>query len=287
MITCARSKRRTPSGLRTATWSALLALVLAWAHVSPVAAQSRRAKRERAAVPAAAEASSESAPSAPTAPSVPSAPSSDPAAASATPTSAAAATPAPETPAASQTEAATTPAATMPAASAIAEGAGEARAVREELSSVMDALVSARARAALLGKSLFETRVRVVLVNEAAEDQALGKVALFLDGNPIFRGEGSALNAEGAKLFEGYAAPGPHVLKVVIEQRSRHDDNYRYSQESALRFTVLREHLTDLKLVLDDDSDIAEDFADDQEGEYDVRLRLEVHAEPLRSAEGS
>lgn len=289
MITCARSsrRRRTPGGLRTAPWSALLALVwvaLAFAHVSPVAAQSRRAKRERAAAAsAAAEASSESAPAAPAAPSVPSVPSSDPAAASATPTSAAAATPAQaETPVASQTEAATTP-----AASAAAEAAGEARAVREELSSVMDALVSARARAALLGKSLFKTRVRVVLVNEAAEDQALGKVALFLDGNPIFRGEGSALNAEGAKLFEGYAAPGPHVLKVVIEQRSRHDDNYRYSQESALRFTVLREHLTDLKLVLDDDSDIAEDFADDQEGEYDVRLRLEVHAEPLRGAEGS
>jgi hypothetical protein len=165
--------------------------------------------------------------------------------------------------------------------------ADEARAVREELSSVMDALVSARARAALLGKSLFKTKVRVLLVNEAADDQALGKVALFLDGNPIFRGEGSALNPEGAKLFEGYASPGPHVLKVSIEQRSRADDNYRYSQDSTLRFTVLRGHLTDLKLVLDDDSDIAEDFADDQEGEYDIRLKLEVEATPLPGPGGS
>ncbi len=157
----------------------------------------------------------------------------------------------------------------------------EARAVREDLSGVMDALVSARARAALLGKSLFKTRIRVLLENEAADDQALGKVALFLDGNPIFRGEGSALNPEGAKLFEGYAAPGPHVLTVEIEQRARADEGYSYTQTSALRFTVLREKLTALKLVLDDDSDIAEDFKDDQEGEYDVRLRLEVEALPL------
>jgi hypothetical protein len=176
-----------------------------------------------------------------------------------------------------------------PSAAASAEAAApvdegkleEARAVREDLSGVMDALVSARARAALLGKSLFKTRIRVLLENDAADDQALGKVALFLDGNPIFRGEGSALNPEGAKLFEGYAAPGPHVLTVEVEQRARADDGYSYTQTSALRFTVLREKLTALKLVLDDDSDIAEDFKDDEEGEYDVRLRLEVEALPL------
>lgn len=159
--------------------------------------------------------------------------------------------------------------------------AQDAQAVREELSTVMDSLVSARARAALLGKSLFKTRVRVQLVNDAADDQALGKVALALDGNPIYRGEGSTLNPEGAKLFEGYAAPGPHVLTVEIEQRAREDDAYRYSQISSLRFVVPRGTLTDLKLVLDDDSDIAEDFKDDDEGEYDVRLRLEVEARPL------
>jgi hypothetical protein len=168
-----------------------------------------------------------------------------------------------------------------PAPAADEAAAQDAQAVREELSTVMDSLVSARARAALLGKSLFKTRVRVQLVNDAADDQVLGKVALLLDGNPIYRGDGSALNPEGAKLFEGYAAPGPHVLTVEIEQRSREDDAYRYSQTSSLRFVVPRGTLTDLKLVLDDDSDIAEDFKDDDEGEYDVRLRLEVEARPL------
>jgi hypothetical protein len=169
-----------------------------------------------------------------------------------------------------------------PAPNAADEAATQdAQAVREELSTVMDSLVSARARAALLGKSLFKTRVRVQLVNDAADDQVLGKVALSLDGNPIYRGDGSALNPEGAKLFEGYAAPGPHVLTVEIEQRAREDDAYRYRQTSSLRFVVPRGTLTDLKLILDDDSDIAEDFADDDEGEYDVRLRLEVTARPL------
>lgn len=186
------------------------------------------------------------------------------------------------TPAAEPAPAVAPEPAPAPAADAAEEAAAQdAQAVREELSTVMDSLVSARARAALLGKSLFKTRVRVQLVNDAADDQALGKVALLLDGNPIYRGDGSALNPEGAKLFEGYAAPGPHVLTVEIEQRAREDDAYRYSQTSSLRFVVPRGTLTDLTLVLDDDSDIAEDFKDDDEGEYDVRLRLEVEARPL------
>lgn len=176
------------------------------------------------------------------------------------------------------------PAPAIDGAAADEAATSEAAAVREELAAVMDSLVSARARAALLGKSLFKTRVRVQLVNDAAGDQRLGKVALALDGNPIFRGDGSALNPEGAKLFEGYAAPGPHVLTVEIEQRARADESYRYSQTSSLRFVVPRGTLTDLKLVLDDDSDIAEDFADDGEGEYDVRLRLVVEARPLEGS---
>lgn len=215
----------------------------------------------------------------------PSEPASDPAAPAA-PTSAEA-SPLAITPSAAP-EPAPAPApeeAAAPAVDAENEAAKQdAQAVREELSTVMDALVSARARAALLGKSLFKTRVRVQLVNDAAGDQLLGKVALSLDGNPIYRGEGSTLDPEGAKLFEGYAAPGPHVLTVEIEQRAREDDAYRYSQTSSLRFVVPRGTLTDLTLVLDDDSDIAEDFKDDDEGEYDVRLRLEVTARPLEGS---
>jgi len=228
-----------------------------------------QAKRRRNPSPPAAEVE------APPPPSTPEPPASDPTSA---------ATPAAEAPV-TAAQPATEPSPAAPVANAPdpADEAAtqDAQAVREELSTVMDSLVSARARAALLGKSLFKTRVRVQLENEAADDQVLGKVALSLDGNPIYRGDGSTLNPEGAKLFEGYAAPGPHVLTVEIEQRAREDDGYRYSQTSSLRFVVPRGTLTDLTLVLDDDSDIAEDFKDDDEGEYDVRLRLEVVARPL------
>jgi hypothetical protein len=187
----------------------------------------------------------------------------------------------------SSAEAPSTPAATPPAGAAAAPAAdtaeddAELAALRQELAQVMDDLVQARARVAMLGKSLFKTSVRVKVDNRAAPDQIAGRAALWLDGAPIWSGDGAGLRDAAQVLFDGGVAPGPHVFAVEIEQRSRDDDAYRYTLHDTYHFTALRERRTDLLLVLDDDSGIASDFEDDEEGEYDVRTRLEVRAMSL------
>ena len=157
----------------------------------------------------------------------------------------------------------------------------EVASLQQELAQVMDDLVQARARVALLGKSLFKTRVRVRLDNRAGDTVSAVRVALFLDGAPIWSGDGAAVRDPKQILFDGVAAPGPHVLGLEVEQRARGDDAYRYTLRDNYHFNVLRERRTDLTLILDDDSDIAEDFKDDDEGEYDVRTKLEVRAAAL------
>jgi hypothetical protein len=142
----------------------------------------------------------------------------------------------------------------------------------------MDTLVQARARAAVLGKALWKTKVTIEVENDAEPDQVAVRVALWLDGAPVWTGDGSGLRDPKRTLFSGFIAPGQHVLTYEVEQRARADEKYRYTQRASHRFTALKERRTDLKLVLDDDSDIADEFADDEEGEYDVRARLHVRA---------
>jgi hypothetical protein len=155
-------------------------------------------------------------------------------------------------------------------------GQGEAE-LQRELSEVMDSLVQARARAAVLGKALWKTTV-AIKVDNRAEDQVAVRVALWLDGAPVWSGDGSALSDPERTMFSGFLAPGQHVLTYEVEQRARADEKYRYTLRASHRFTALRERRSELRLVLEDDSDIAEDFADDEEGEYDVRARLQVRA---------
>jgi hypothetical protein len=97
----------------------------------------------------------------------------------------------------------------------------------------------------------------------------------------VFQGDGSALRDPERVLFEGFAAPGPHVLTYEVEQRARENEAYRYTQRSSLRFVALRDRRMDLLLTLDDDSDMAESLEEDEEGEYDVQVRLEIEAHEL------
>jgi hypothetical protein len=154
-------------------------------------------------------------------------------------------------------------------------------ALSKDVATVMDELVQLRARTRVLGKALFKTKMQVRVENEAAPDQIAARLQLWLDGAPIWSGDGSGLRDPERVLFEGLAAPGPHVLTYEVEQRARDDEKYRYSQRASLRFVALRDRRMELVLVLEDDSDMAEDFDEDEEGEYDVRVQMQVSAHRL------
>jgi hypothetical protein len=154
--------------------------------------------------------------------------------------------------------------------------------LRADVTSLMDDLVEARSRSAMLGKTLFKTQVRVRVQNLASPDPVLVKIVLKLDGAPIYRGDAAALSGDDAhQVFQSFIAPGAHVLSAEIEQRSRDDAAYGYTLHESYRFQALREKRSDLTLILDDDSDLAGDFPDDGAGEYDVRTKLRVKSKNL------
>jgi hypothetical protein len=154
--------------------------------------------------------------------------------------------------------------------------------LRADVTSLMDDLVEARSRSAMLGKTLFKTQVRVRVQNLASPDPVLVKIVLKLDGAPIYRGDAAALSGDDAhQVFQSFIAPGAHVLAAEIEQRSRDDAAYGYTLHESYRFQALREKRSDLTLILDDDSDLAGDFPDDGAGEYDVRTKLRVKSKNL------
>jgi hypothetical protein len=154
--------------------------------------------------------------------------------------------------------------------------------LQTELSTLMDDLVQARTRAALIGKTLFKTLIRVHVQNLVGDDTALSKIVLKLDGAPIFRGDGASMSGDEARqVFEGFVAPGPHVLSAELEQNSRNDQAYGYTLRESYKFQALRDKRNELSLTLRDSSDMASEFPDDQDGEYDIRMRLRARTREL------
>lgn len=155
-------------------------------------------------------------------------------------------------------------------------------ALREESSQLIDEMSQARAKAALLGKTLFKTQLRLRVQNLAAPDPRLVKIELKLDGAPVFVGDGTTLTGDDARqVFEGFIAPGRHVLTAEVKQQSREDATFGYNLHDSYHFKVQRDKLSELTLIVDDDSDMASDYPDDGDGEYDVRLKLRVRTKNI------
>lgn len=154
--------------------------------------------------------------------------------------------------------------------------------LRAEYASLMDDMVAARELVATLGEDLFRTRVAISVQDRAGDDQSLATFALELDGTPVFHVEGEIEGGDaGRQVYEGALAPGPHVLTVAMEQRASVDSEYRYVQRDTYRFVVVRDRRTEVEIVLEDDSDIAQHFSSDGEGRYDVHTRVRVATRAL------
>ncbi|MEC7525344.1 MAG: hypothetical protein VYE22_36005 [Myxococcota bacterium] len=154
--------------------------------------------------------------------------------------------------------------------------------IRADYVSLMDDLVQARMRVHALGAELFRTRITVDLQDRTGDNVTLSRLTVHLDGAPIFRSDGPLeRGAQGQNLFAGALAPGPHVLTLELEQRSREDDAYRYEVRESYRFMVARERLSEVTLILEDGSDMARSFPSGGEGRYDVRTRMRVATRAL------
>ncbi|MFK7991817.1 MAG: hypothetical protein AB8I08_37715 [Sandaracinaceae bacterium] len=156
--------------------------------------------------------------------------------------------------------------------------------IRTDYVTLMDDLVQARMRVSALGNELFRTRLTVDLQDRTGDRQSLARIVVHVDGAPVFRSDGPVEGAQnGTEIFTGSLAPGPHVLTLELEQRARSDDAYRYTLQESFRFQVVRERLSEVTLILEDDSDMASSFPSGGEGRYEVRTRMRVATRALPS----
>lgn len=147
---------------------------------------------------------------------------------------------------------------------------------RAEYEAIMNELVEARSRVAVLGEQLFDTQVRIRIVDRARLEQDLVTMRISLDGTAVFSAEPTGQREEARQVFEGFAAPGPHSLSLSIERRSRSDENFRVTRDETFRFVVVRGKITEITILLNDRSDAAHAIESSGHGEFDVRTRVQI-----------
>jgi hypothetical protein len=150
---------------------------------------------------------------------------------------------------------------------------GAAKPPPFEYDKLLGDIAALRSRVAALTTTLFASKLRVV-VETRGDDARLSSFSITLDDGVVFAAPDRFSAEDERVVYEHAVAPGHHVVGLEIERYDARNKQYRTWQSSRFSVVVPESKLVDAHLTIVDDSDMAEDFPDDADGEYDLRVKL-------------
>jgi hypothetical protein len=138
---------------------------------------------------------------------------------------------------------------------------------------LMADIAALRSRVAAVTTTLFSSKLRV-LVGVEGDDARVASFRVTLDDGVIYAAADRFGAEEPQVVYEHAVAPGHHMLGVEIERYDTRNRSYRTFQSSKFAVVVPESQKLEASFRIQDDSDMADEFPDDQDGEYDLRVRL-------------
>ena len=139
-------------------------------------------------------------------------------------------------------------------------------------------IATLRSRVSALTTTLFASKVRVV-VETRGSNARVASFSVTLDEGVVFNAP-ERFDAEDERVvYEHSVAPGHHVIGVDIERFDARNKEFRSWQSSRFSVVVPESQRVDAHLIIQDSSEMGKDFPDDQDGEYDLRVRLRARVE--------
>ena len=142
-----------------------------------------------------------------------------------------------------------------------------------EYDKLLGDIAALRSRVAALTTTLFASKLRVV-VETKGDDARLASFNITLDDGVVFAAPDRFSAEDERVVYEHAVAPGHHVVGVEIERYDARNKEFRTWQSSRFSVVIPESKLVDAHLKVIDDSDMADDFPSDADGEYDLRVKL-------------
>ncbi len=151
---------------------------------------------------------------------------------------------------------------------------GSAGAPPPEFDKILGDIAALRARVAALTTTMFASKLRVIVQTDDAEYARIQSFVVTLDDGVVFRAPPKFTAEDEKTVFEHAVAPGHHVIGVEIERTDARNRAYKTYQATKLSVIVPEGKHLEAHVEVEEDSDMAEDFPDDEDGEYDLRVQM-------------
>ena len=183
---------------------------------------------------------------------------------------------APATPAPAAGSAAPPPPAPEVKAEPTPETGPDVDSLRQEYLSLRDELFKSRARANAVASQLYSTRITIKFTWTSARYYGVSKASVRLDGATVYEDAGGAIANDDGVRFDGYVAPGRHLVTFHVEATGKDDDSFTSTTESQIVVKAVAQKDLAVTAKAHDNGDIAYAWKRGEHGSYGLGIDVAV-----------
>jgi hypothetical protein len=155
--------------------------------------------------------------------------------------------------------------------------------LRQEYLSLRDELFKSRARANAVASQLYSTRIQIKLTYTTGRYYNPAKSSIRLDGANVYEDATGAIAGDDGIRFDGYVAPGRHLITFRVEAAGKDDDSFNSTTESQIVVKAVAGKDLIVAARAKDSGDIAYAWKRTEKGSYG--LGIDVSVKTAKTAE--
>lgn len=163
------------------------------------------------------------------------------------------------------------------AAAESGEGA-DVDALRQEYLKLRDELFASRARAAAVASAMYSTKITLKLTYTTGRFYNVRRATVRLDGANVYDDTEGTVANDDAVRFEGFVAPGRHLVSVHIDAAGKDDDRFTTTVETTAVVVATAGKDLVVTAKASDGGDIPYNWKRKEAGSYDLRVAIDVKA---------
>jgi hypothetical protein len=148
--------------------------------------------------------------------------------------------------------------------------------LRQEYLSLRDELFKSRARASAVASQLYSTRIQIRLAYTSARYYSPAKATIRLDGASVYENASGAIGGDDGVRFDGYIAPGKHLITFRVEATGKDDDTFTSVTESQIVVKAVAGKDLVVAAKAKDSGDIAYEWKRKERGSYGLGIDVSV-----------
>lgn len=156
--------------------------------------------------------------------------------------------------------------------------------LRQEYLSLRDELFKSRARANTVASALYSTRIQIKLTYTTGRFYNPAKSSIRLDGAQVYENTTGQIAGDDGVRFEGYVAPGRHVITFRVEATGKDDDSFVSTTESSIVVKAVANKDLVVAAKAKDSGDIAYEWKRKEKGSYGLGIDVSVKTQAAEGA---